>query len=70
MNDGGGGGEREQQACDDGGEAGRCGHRWAGCGALDARSLGGDAVVRALGGDAPLFVAADFWGDWGSKKSL
>ena len=28
-------------------------------GALDARYLDGDEVVRALGGDAPLFVAAE-----------
>ena len=53
-------GEREQQARDEGGEAGKSDRRWAGCGALDARYLGGYDVVHALGGDAPLFVAADF----------
>ena len=54
---GGNDGEREQLARNEGGKSGKCGHMWSGCGALDARYLGGDGVVRALGGDAPLFVA-------------
>ena len=49
-------GVREQQACGEGGEAGRIDRRWEGCGTLDARYLGGDEVVRALEGDAPLSV--------------
>ena len=31
-NDGGEDGKREQLARDEGGEAGKCGHRWSGCG--------------------------------------
>ena len=48
------------QACEEGGEAERGGQRGTGGGAWCARNLGERAAVRALEGDAPLFVAADF----------
>jgi hypothetical protein len=44
----------------EGGEADKGGYRGAGIGAPDARHVGEYVVVRALEGDAPLFVAADF----------
>ena len=54
-------GRGEQQACEEGGEAERGGQRGIGGGAWGARNLGGRAAVRALEGDAPLFVAVDFF---------
>ena len=44
-----------------GGEADKGGCRGAGIGALGARHVGEHVVVRALEGDAPLFVVADFF---------
>ena len=49
------------QAHEEGGEADKGGYRGAGIGAPGARHVGEHVVVRALGGDGPLFVAADFW---------
>ena len=49
--------------CEEGGEAergdqrGKCGGAWC------AHNLGERAVVRALEGDAPLLVAAEFFGE-------
>ena len=65
MSMGGKGGGRvgrcELRAHGEGGEADKGGHRWAGIGAPGARHVGEYVVVRALEGDAPLFVAADFF---------
>ena len=52
----------ELQAHEEGGEANKGGYRGAGIGAPGARHVGEHVVVRALEGDAPLFVAADFLG--------
>ena len=43
-----------------GGEADKGGCRGAGIGAPGARHVGEHVVVRALEGDAPLFVVAEF----------
>ena len=45
----------------EGGEAGKGDHMGEGIGAPGARHMGKHVVVRALGGDGPLFVAADFF---------
>jgi hypothetical protein len=50
----------ELQAHEEGGEADKGGYRGAGIGAPGARYVGEHIVVRALEGDAPLFVVADF----------
>ena len=42
-------------------EPGKGGHIGEGIGAPGARYMGEHVVVRALGGDGPLFVAADFF---------
>ena len=49
------------QAHEEGGEAGKGDHMGEGIGAPDARYVGEHVVVRALGCDGPLFVAADFF---------
>ena len=49
------------QAREKGDEAGKDDHRGTGSGAYGACYLGEHVVVRALGGDAPPFVAADFF---------
>ena len=54
-------GRGEQQVCKERGEAERGGQRGNGGGAWCAHNLGERAVVHALEGDAPLFVAADFF---------
>ena len=46
---------------EEGGEADKGGYRGAGIGAPGARHVGEHVVVRALGGNGPLFVAADFF---------
>ena len=51
----------ELQAREEGGEADKGGYRGAGIGAPGACCVGEHVVVRALEGDAPLFVAADFF---------
>ena len=48
------------QAHEEGGEANKNGYRGAGLGAPGARHVGEHVVVRALKGDAPLFVVAEF----------
>ena len=48
------------QAHEEGGEADKGGCRGAGIGAPGACYVGEHVVVRALEGDAPLCVAADF----------
>ena len=48
-------------AHEQGGEADKGGCRGAGIGALGARHVGEHVVVRALEGDAPLFVVAEFF---------
>ena len=53
-------GRCELHAHEEGGEAGKGGYRGAGIGAPDARYVGEHVAVRALEGDAPLLVAADF----------
>ena len=50
----------ELHAHEERGEADKGGYRGAGIGAPGARHVGEHVVVRALGGDGPLFVAADF----------
>ena len=50
----------ELQAHETGGEADKGGCRRAGIRAPGACHVGEHVVVRALEGDAPLFVAADF----------
>ena len=50
----------ELQAHEEGGEADKGGCRRAGIGAPGACHVGEHVVVRALEGDAPLLVAADF----------
>ena len=50
------------QAHEEGGEVGKGGHMGEGIGAPGARYVGEHVVVRALRGDGPLFVAADFLG--------
>ena len=52
----------ELQAHEEGGEAGKGDHMGEGIGAPGARYVGEHVVVRTLGGDGPLFVAADFLG--------
>ena len=47
-------------AHEQGGEADKGGCRGAGIGAPGARHVGEHVVVRALEGDAPLFVVAEF----------
>ena len=54
-------GRCELQAHEEGGEADKGGCRGAGIGAPGACYVGEHVVVRALEGDAPLFVAADFF---------
>ena len=44
---------------EEGGEAGKAGYMGGGIGAPGARCVGEHVVVRAMGGDGPLFVAAD-----------
>ena len=65
VNMGGKGGGRigtcELQVREEGGEADKGGYRGAGIGAPGACCVGEHVVVRALEGDAPLFVAADFF---------
>ena len=51
-------------AHEQGGEADKGGCRGAGIGAPGARHVGEHVVVRALEGDAPLFVVAEFLGSW------
>ena len=51
----------ELQVREEGGEADKGGYRGAGIGAPGACCVGEHVVVRALEGDAPLFVAADFF---------
>ena len=51
----------EVQAREEGGEANKGGHMGEGLGAPGACYVGEHVVVRALGGDGPLFVVADFW---------
>ena len=51
----------ELQAHEEGGEANKGGYRGAGIGAPGACCVGEHVVVRALEGDASLFVAADFF---------
>ena len=54
----------ELHAHEEGGEADKGGYslyRGAGIGAPGARHVGEHVVVRALGGDGPLVVAADFF---------
>ena len=53
-------GRCELHAHEEGGEADKGGYRGAGIGAPGARHVGEHVVVRALEGDAPLFVVADF----------
>ena len=48
------------QAHEEGGEASKGDHMGEGIGAPGARYVGEHVVVRALEGDGPLFVAADF----------
>ena len=48
-------------AHEQGGEADKGGCRGAGIGAPGARHVGEHVVVRALEGDAPLFVVADLF---------
>ena len=48
------------QAHEEGGEADKGGYRGAGIGASGACYVGEHVVVRALEGDAPRFIAADF----------
>ena len=48
-------------AHEQGGEADKGGCRGAGIGAPGARHVGEHVVVRALEGDAPLFVVAEFF---------
>ena len=48
------------QAHEEGGEANTGGHMEEGIGAPGACCVGEHVVVRALGGDGPLFVVADF----------
>jgi hypothetical protein len=54
-------GRCELQAHEEGGEADGGGYRGAGIGAPGVCYVGEHVVVRALEGDAPLFVAADFF---------
>ena len=49
----------ELQARQEGGEANKGGHMGEGLGAPGACYVGEHVVVRALGGDGPLFVVAD-----------
>ena len=59
----------ELQVREEGGEADKGGYRGAGIGAPGACCVGEHVVVRALEGDAPLFVAADILsGSWDCKK--
>ena len=51
----------ELQAQEEGGEANKGGHVGEGIGAPGACYVGEHVVVRALGGDGPLFVVADFF---------
>ena len=51
-----------------GGEADKGGCRGAGIGAPGARHVGEHVVVRALEGDAPLFVVADFF--WSKHANI
>ena len=53
-------GRCELHAHEQGGEADKGGYRGAGIGAPGACCVGEHVVVRALEGDAPLLVAADF----------
>ena len=53
-------GRRKLQAHEEGGEAGEDCRRGTGSGAWAVRNLGEHVVVRALGGDGPLFVVAEF----------
>ena len=60
-------GRCELHAHEQGGEADKGGYRGAGIGAPGARHVGEHVVVRALEGDAPLFVVAEFFkgnGKW------
>ena len=50
----------ELQVREEGGEADKGGYRGAGIGAPGACCVAEHVVVRALGGDGPLFVVADF----------
>ena len=54
----------ELQAREEGGEANKGGHMEEGIGALGVCCVGEHVVVRALGGDGPLFVVADFLFLW------
>ena len=52
----------DMQAHEEGGESNTGGHMEEGIGAPGACCVGEHVVVRALGGDGPLFMVADFLG--------
>ena len=51
----------ELQAREEGGEANKGGYMGEGIGAPGACCVGEHVVVRALGGDGPLFIVAEFF---------
>ena len=53
--------ESAVRAQEEGGEANKGGRMGEGIGTSGACYVGEHVVVRALGGDGPLFVVADFW---------